>query len=64
MIVRSTIDLGHNLGLQVVAEGVEDQRVLDALRELGCDVGQGYHLGRPMPGAQFEQWMTSRRVPA
>ena len=48
MIVRSTIDLGHNLGLQVVAEGVEDQEILDALRELGCDVGQGFHIGRPM----------------
>ena len=57
MIVRSTIDLGHNLGLQVVAEGIESQAVHDALRELGCDVGQGFHLGRPMPPAEFEEWV-------
>jgi diguanylate cyclase (GGDEF)-like protein len=60
MIVRSTIDLGHNLGLQVVAEGIENQAVHDALRKLGCDVGQGYHLGRPMPAAEFEEWMDAR----
>jgi diguanylate cyclase (GGDEF)-like protein len=57
MIVRSTIDLGHNLGLQVVAEGIESQEVHDVLRELGCDVGQGYHMGRPMPPAEFERWL-------
>ena len=57
MIVRSTIELGHNLGLQVVAEGIETQAVHDALRELGCDVGQGFHIGRPLPSAGFEEWM-------
>ncbi len=57
MIVRSTIDLGHNLGLQVVAEGIESQEVRDALRELGCDVGQGFQMGRPMPTAEFERWI-------
>ena len=62
MIVRSTIDLGHNLGLQVVAEGVESQEVHDALRELGCDIGQGFHIGRPMARAEFERWMTWRSV--
>ncbi len=46
-IVRSTIELGHNLGLRVVAEGVEDQRSADALAEMGCDVLQGYFIGRP-----------------
>ncbi len=49
VIVRSMIDLGHNLGLLVVAEGVEDQATLDLLATLGCDVAQGYHLGRPAP---------------
>jgi diguanylate cyclase (GGDEF)-like protein/PAS domain S-box-containing protein len=49
VIVRSMIDLGHNLGLLVVAEGVEDSATLDLLRSLGCDVVQGYHLGRPEP---------------
>ncbi len=54
VIVRSTIDLGHNLGLVVVAEGVENNEVLERLRELGCDVAQGLlHLAsagaRPLP---------------
>jgi EAL domain-containing protein (putative c-di-GMP-specific phosphodiesterase class I) len=48
-IVRSTIDLAHNLGLQVVAEGVEDERAVQRLRQLGCDAAQGFHLGRPVP---------------
>jgi diguanylate cyclase (GGDEF)-like protein len=48
-IVRSTIELAHNLGLQLVAEGVEDQETLDLLAALGCDLVQGYHLARPMP---------------
>ena len=49
-IVRSTIELGHNLGLRVVAEGVEDQASADALSGMGCDMLQGYFLGRPTPG--------------
>jgi diguanylate cyclase (GGDEF)-like protein len=49
VIVRSMIDLGHNLGLEVVAEGVEDAATMEMLRSLGCDVAQGYHLGRPAP---------------
>ena len=49
-IVRSTIELAHNLGLEIVAEGVEDQATLDLLRTLGCDAVQGYYLGRPVPG--------------
>jgi diguanylate cyclase (GGDEF)-like protein len=48
-IVAATIDLGHALGLRVVAEGIEDADVAARLRELGCDVGQGYGLGRPVP---------------
>jgi EAL domain-containing protein (putative c-di-GMP-specific phosphodiesterase class I) len=47
ILVRSAIDLGHNLGLTVVAEGVERAEHVDALRELGCDVAQGYHYARP-----------------
>lgn len=58
-IVRSTIELAHELGLGVVAEGVEDEAVLDALRSMGCDVAQGFGLGRPVPGpataAEFER---------
>jgi diguanylate cyclase (GGDEF)-like protein len=47
-IVRSTVQLGHNLGLRVVAEGVENDAVQELLEELGCDLLQGYHVGRPM----------------
>jgi diguanylate cyclase (GGDEF)-like protein len=49
MIVRSTIELAHNLGLEVVAEGVETSKVWDALKALGCDYGQGYLFSRPVP---------------
>ncbi len=55
-IVRSLIDLAHNLGLQVVAEGVENARTWDILRELGCDEAQGFHLGKPMPAQEFLGW--------
>ncbi|MEA2167233.1 MAG: hypothetical protein QOF76_533, partial [Solirubrobacteraceae bacterium] len=58
-IVRSIIDLAHNLGLRAVAEGVEDQGLLTRLTELGCDVAQGYYISRPLPVARFEQWMAS-----
>ena len=56
MIVRSTIDLAHNLGITVVAEGVENADAWDMLRELHCDHAQGYHMGRPMPVADFSTW--------
>jgi diguanylate cyclase (GGDEF)-like protein len=55
-IVRSTIDLAHNLGLTVVAEGVENAKVWDLLRELECDEAQGFHMGKPMPAADFHAW--------
>jgi EAL domain-containing protein (putative c-di-GMP-specific phosphodiesterase class I) len=48
-IVRSTVQLTHSLGLRLVAEGVETSEALELLREMGCDTGQGYHLGRPVP---------------
>jgi diguanylate cyclase (GGDEF)-like protein len=57
MIVRSTVELGHNLGLKVVAEGVEDQAVWDKLKALGCDDAQGYHMGRPLPADGFSEWL-------
>ncbi|HET9646076.1 MAG TPA: EAL domain-containing protein [Burkholderiaceae bacterium] len=56
-IVRSTIELGHNLGLQVVAEGIEDAHTADKLREMGCDLGQGYHFARPLPADELMQWI-------
>ena len=55
-IVRSTIDLAHNMGLSVVAEGVENAKVWDLLRELRCDQAQGYHMGKPMPADDFVRW--------
>ncbi|MEP6632874.1 MAG: GGDEF domain-containing phosphodiesterase [Luteimonas sp.] len=51
-LVGSMIDLSHHLGIEVVAEGVEDARTLEMLRELGCDHAQGYHLGRPLPATE------------
>lgn len=62
-IVRSTIDLGHNLGLRVVAEGIESEAVWRLLAALGCDQGQGYFMGRPIPADQFIDWMEAWRAP-
>jgi predicted signal transduction protein with EAL and GGDEF domain len=59
-IVRSTISLGHDLGLSVVAEGMEDGATWDLLADLGCDVGQGYFVARPMAPQQFVTWLRSR----
>jgi diguanylate cyclase (GGDEF)-like protein len=55
VLVRTAIDLGHNLGLTVVAEGVEGAEHVTALRALGCDIAQGYHYARPMGGAQMSE---------
>jgi diguanylate cyclase (GGDEF)-like protein/PAS domain S-box-containing protein len=65
-IVRSTIDLGRNLGLDVVAEGVETQETWDRLRELGCRTAQGYFLSRPLEPDMLTAWLIARRarVPA
>jgi diguanylate cyclase (GGDEF)-like protein len=57
LIVRSTIDLAHNMGLSVVAEGVEDDATLDRLRAMGCDMVQGYLLSRPLGVAETAVWM-------
>jgi EAL domain-containing protein (putative c-di-GMP-specific phosphodiesterase class I) len=58
-LVRAAIDLGHNLGLTVVAEGVETAAHVSALRKLGCDIAQGYHYARPMPAVAFTDWCSS-----
>jgi EAL domain-containing protein (putative c-di-GMP-specific phosphodiesterase class I) len=55
-IVRGVVALGHNLGLTMVAEGVEDDETLRALRELGCDVVQGFLLARPMASQDLDGW--------
>lgn len=59
-IVKSIIVLGHHMGLQVVAEGVEQQDALDKLKELDCDIVQGYFFAKPMPYDKFIDWLASR----
>jgi predicted signal transduction protein with EAL and GGDEF domain len=59
-IVRAIVDLGRHLGLEVVAEGVEDQPTWDLLSSMGCDLVQGWHHGRPMPVADFVPWLRAR----
>ena len=59
VIVRSTIDLAHNMGMSVVAEGVESEDVLRNLKILGCDRLQGYHITRPLPLAALLNWLAS-----
>jgi len=58
MIVRSVIELGHNLGLRVVAEGVESANIFNMLADLGCDEIQGYYIARPQPCETLKQWLT------
>ncbi|MBI3546609.1 MAG: EAL domain-containing protein [Gammaproteobacteria bacterium] len=57
VIVRSTVELGHNLGLKVIAEGVENQAAWDELKLLGCDSAQGYYMARPLPPDKFMEWL-------
>ncbi len=57
VIVRSTIELAHNIGMTVVAEGVEGKEVYDRLVELGCDAAQGFYMGKPVPPAAFLRWL-------
>jgi len=56
-IVRSTIGLTHDLGLKVVAEGIEDQDAWDRLNGLGCATAQGFYICRPLPAPALEQWL-------
>jgi EAL domain-containing protein (putative c-di-GMP-specific phosphodiesterase class I) len=58
-VVRSAIQLGHALGLQVVAEGVEDDQTLAYLSAEDCDLVQGYFVSRPVPAAQFAEWLAA-----
>jgi EAL domain-containing protein (putative c-di-GMP-specific phosphodiesterase class I) len=63
-IVKSTIDLGHNMGLRVVAEGVENLAVMRLLKDMGCDQAQGYFIGRPMSADSFITWLAEWTPPA
>jgi len=58
-IVSTVVTLGHNLGLEVVAEGVENQRTLDELAAMGCDFAQGYFVSRPLPADELTTWLLS-----
>jgi diguanylate cyclase (GGDEF)-like protein len=62
-IVRSVVDLAHNLGFEVVAEGVETEQILAALTDLGCDIAQGFLLARPMPAAELPGWLAAHQLP-
>jgi EAL domain-containing protein (putative c-di-GMP-specific phosphodiesterase class I) len=59
LIARSTVDLGHNLGLRVVAEGVETPEVWSQLEAMGCDIAQGYLISRPLPAEELTRWLTN-----
>ena len=59
-IVRTIVDLSHTLGLEVVAEGVETREVIETLRELGCDMAQGYYLSRPLPASEIKAWLENQ----
>src|SRR5262249_23725172 len=61
VIVRSTIELGHNMGLTVIAEGVETVESLDILKRLGCDMAQGYYMSPPLPPPDLLKWMIESR---
>lgn len=61
-VVEKTIDLSHQLGLRVVAEGIETEAQADALRHLGCDIGQGYFFCRPAPMREIIEWMADRHT--
>jgi EAL domain-containing protein (putative c-di-GMP-specific phosphodiesterase class I) len=58
-IVRTVIELGHSLGKKIVAEGVENEEVLQALSELGCDFAQGYYISRPVAFEALTHWLAS-----
>lgn len=55
-IVEAAVSLAHRVGLKVVAEGVENQKTYDFLRELGCDLAQGFHICPPVPARDFDHW--------
>ena len=61
-IVGSTISFGKLLGLSVIAEGIEDRATADLLQSRGCEEGQGYYFGRPMPASEFEQMFLSKEA--
>ena len=63
-IVRATVELGRNLGLRVVAEGVQDRDTFDRLGDFGCDEAQGFYLSRPLEPEDFWEWLSTREMSA
>ncbi|HKN93343.1 MAG TPA: bifunctional diguanylate cyclase/phosphodiesterase, partial [Thermoleophilaceae bacterium] len=63
IIVRSTIELARNLGLRTVAEGIEDRETFDVVRDLGCELAQGYYMSRPLPFNELERWWVASTMP-
>lgn len=61
-LVKIMIDIGHQFGMRVVAEGIESEETLEALKALGCDYGQGYYFTKPLPRAEFEQWVLAHQA--
>ena len=61
MLVQSAVDLGHNLGLHVVAEGVEDAATQGMLASMGCDQMQGYFISRPIPADRLNAWLEKQQ---
>lgn len=61
-IVRATVELGRNLGLRVVAEGVQDRETFDRLGDFGCDEAQGYYIAKPLEPAAFWRWLSAREA--
>ena len=59
IIVRSTIELAHNMDLTVVAEGVENEEAMNWLREANCETAQGYYISRPLPSDELEEWLST-----
>jgi EAL domain-containing protein (putative c-di-GMP-specific phosphodiesterase class I) len=64
VIVQSVVDLGHNLGLTIVAEGVESNSTMASLKEIGCDVAQGFFISRPLTAKALDAWLARRAVDA
>ncbi len=60
MIVSATVELGRNLGLRVVAEGVEDRATFDELARIGCDMAQGFEMSQPLAAIDLTRWLEER----
>jgi EAL domain-containing protein (putative c-di-GMP-specific phosphodiesterase class I) len=61
VIVKSIVELAHNLGLKVVAEGIERSETLTGLAQMGADTAQGFFIGAPTPASHFEDWLRMRQ---